>query len=39
MKSGSDKAEAKAEAKHAMKAHTGKKASTDEQMAKDAKKL
>ncbi len=39
MKSGSDKAQAKAEAKHKKKAHTGKKNSTDEQMAKDAKKL
>jgi hypothetical protein len=39
MKPGSDKAQAKAEAKHKKKAHTGKKNSTDEQMAKDAKKL
>ena len=39
MKSGSDKAQAKAEAKHKKKAHTGKKRSTDEQQAKDAKKL
>lgn len=36
---GSDKAKASAEAKHKAKAHTGKKNSTDEQMAKDAKKL
>jgi hypothetical protein len=39
MKSGSDKAQAKAEAKHLKKAHTGKKNSTDEQMKKDAAKL
>ena len=36
---GSDKAKARAEAKQAAKAKTGKKNSTDEQMAKDAKKL
>ena len=39
MKPGSAKAQAKAEAKHKKKAHTGKKNSTDEQQAKDAKKL
>ena len=39
MKTGSDKAQAKAEAKKAAKAKTAKKGSTDEQMAKDAKKL
>ena len=39
MKTGSDKAQARAEAKKAKKAKTAKKSSTDDQMAKDAKKL